>query len=374
MTVAVTSLLFFLLGCVLLVYGAELLVRGASWIATTIGISPLVIGLTVVAYGTSAPELAVSLESSFNGQPDLAVGNIVGSNIANVLLILGLSAVVSPLIVSKQLIRLEVPLMVAISIAMFFMGIDGAIDRSEGLLLFFSGVIYTIFVLWQSRRDEAAKQGAMLEQNSDGENQLDLRAVRPRPRLVLVLVNLFWLLIGLGMLVLGSRSLIHGAVAIARLVGVSELIIGLTIVAVGTSLPELATSVIASMRGEKDIAVGNVIGSNIFNILVVLGLSSIITPGGVAVSLPAMRFDIPVMIAVAIACLPIFFTDYVVTRREGWLFLAYYATYTAYLLFHATHHDSLGVLSAMMIAFVVAFTVVAIGRLLRRALSAKPHS
>ena len=314
------------LGLVLLVGGAEALVRSASKLAATVGISPLVIGLTMVAFGTSAPELAVSLQASLSQQVDIALGNVVGSNICNVLLILGLSAMIAPLVVAQQLIRLDVPIMIGVSALMMLFGWDGHIGRSDGMILVLGGVAYTLFLLYQSRQEKAPAvqaEYAQFEQRSHSAKE--------------TMLHLGLLIGGLGMLVAGSQMLIYSAVTIATLWGVSQLIIGLTVVAVGTSLPELATSITASLRGESDIAVGNVVGSNIFNILIVLGLSSAVSPSGTTVSSAAIAFDIPVMIAVAVLCLPICITGNKVSRREGGLLLTYYLLYAGYLTANATN-------------------------------------
>ncbi len=318
-----------ILGLILLVVSAEWLVKGASRLASVFGISPLVIGLTVVAFGTSAPELAVSVMSAFKGQADLALGNVVGSNIFNVLFILGLAAMVTPLIVAQQLVRLDVPVMIVVSALVLVLGYDGNIGRLDGLLLFAGGVGYTIFLIRQSRREtnEAVK--------SEYEKEFGLDAKKST-----VLVDIGLVLVGVGGLVLGSKFLVDGAVEIAKYFGVSELIIGLTIVSVGTSLPEVATSVVAAYRGERDIAVGNVVGSNIFNILSVLGLSSIIAPHGINVAASALAFDIPVMIAIAVVCLPIFFAGYEITRFNGAIFFTFYLLYVVYLIFSSTAHPA----------------------------------
>lgn len=344
----ISVIVFLVIGLVLLVAGAEALVRGASRLAAVIGISPLVIGLTIVAYGTSSPELAVSVQSSLAGQADIAVGNVVGSNIFNVLLILGLSAAITPLVVSRQLIRLDVPIMIGVSLLMLLFGLDGRIGRSDGIVLFIGGVVYTTFLIYQSRKEnntEADDEYVREYGNRSGNSMQQW------------LINLGLMIVGLGLLLLGSRLLVNSAIAIAQAIGVSELIIGLTIVAAGTSLPELATSAVASVRGERDIAVGNVVGSNIFNILAVLGLASIVAPDGIPVPAAVLRFDLPVMIAVLTACLPIFFTGSIIARWEGVLFLAYYIAYTAYLIMYSTRHASLPIFSTMMIAFVIPITV-----------------
>jgi cation:H+ antiporter len=334
-----------ILGLVFLVIGAEALVRGASRLAAAFGISPLVIGLTVVAFGTSSPEMAVSVMSAYEGQADLAVGNVVGSNIFNVLFILGLSAVITPLIVSRQLIRLDVPIMIGVSVLLLLLTLDGNITRLDGILLFAGIIAYTAFQIIQARREKKAADAA-------GEGVIE----KPTTPLQW-LINIGFVIGGLVLLVIGSNWLVDGAIFIAQSLGVSELVIGLTIVAAGTSLPEVATSVIASIRGQRDIAVGNVVGSNIFNILAVLGMSSLVAPESINVAASALRFDIPVMIAVALACLPIFFTGRVIARWEGFVFLAYYVTYTVYLVLAATQNTALTTLNAALIWFVLPITV-----------------
>lgn len=354
----IITLILFILGFVLLISGAEFLVRGASRLAVTIGISPLVVGLTVVAYGTSAPELAVTVQATYAGQADIAIGNVVGSNIANILLVLGLSALTTPLIVDQKLVRLEIPLMIGLSFLVLFMGWDGAISRLDGIVLFAGAVAYTVFAIRQSRKESKAIQKEY-EEEFDGEKAILKSPAQVAWQFVLIGV-------GISMLMLGSRWLIDGAVAMAHYLGVSELIIGLTVVAVGTSLPEVATSVVASLRGERDIAVGNVVGSNIFNILSVLGLCSIVAPAGINVSTAALSFDIPVMIAVAVACLPIFFTDYRIARWEGVMFVGYHVAYTVYLYLQATEHGALGPFSLVMSLFVIPLTVITLLVLLVR--------
>jgi cation:H+ antiporter len=337
--------LWFSAGAVLLIVGAELLVRGASRLAGAVGISPLVIGLTVVAFGTSAPEAAVSVDAALTGRAEIALGNVIGSNIFNVLFILGLSALIVPLVVSQRLVRLDVPLLIGASVLLFIMALDGRISRIDGALLF-AGIL--AYVVWSVRLSREESEAVRLEY----EQQYGARAPVKRPLQVLAIIA------GLVLLVLGARWLVDAAVTFARLLEVSELIIGLTIVAAGTSLPEVATSVLAAVRGERDIAVGNVVGSSIFNILAVLGLASLAAPGGIAVSTAVLGFDLPVMIAVALACLPIFFTGRSIARWEGALFLGYYIAYAAYLILGATGHDALPAFSAVMLKFVLPLTVI----------------
>lgn len=341
------TLVLFVIGLGLLVIGAEALVRGASRLAAAVGVSPLVIGLTVVAYGTSAPELAVSVQSAYAGQADIALGNVVGSNIFNVLFILGAAALITPLIVHGQLIRRDVPLMIGVSILLFLMGVDGRIGRIDGLLLFSGVVIYTIWSIIQSRRESRAVQAEFAQEFG----------ASPPEGPKAVVTQLGYIAAGLVMLVLGSNWLVDGAVALAQAFGVSQLVVGLTIVAAGTSLPEVATSIVASFRGERDIAVGNVVGSNIFNILSVLGLAAAVSPSGITVAPAAVSFDIPVMLAVAVVCLPIFFTGGMIARWEGLLFLGYYAAYTLYLILSATGSEALPEFRTIMIFGVIPLTM-----------------
>jgi cation:H+ antiporter len=339
-----TTVVLFVAGLGLLVLGAEWLVKGASRLAAALGISPLVIGLTVVAYGTSSPEMAVSVKAALAGQPDLAVGNVAGSNIFNVLFILGASAAITPLLVSSQLVRLDVPIMIGASLLTLLFAADGSIGRLDGAILFAGAVGYTVFQVRQSRRESAAVQEEYGREFG--------------PRRTGTAANVAFVAAGLALLVLGSRWLVNGAVAFAQAFGVSELVIGLTIVAAGTSLPEVATSILAAIRGEREIAVGNVVGSNIFNILAVLGLSGLVAPAGLPVPRALVTFDAPVMVAVAFACLPIFASGATIARWEGALFLFYYTAYTAYLVLAAQQHDALPAFSAVMEAFVLPLTAV----------------
>ncbi|MCA9126903.1 MAG: calcium/sodium antiporter [Planctomycetales bacterium] len=317
----VWSLLLIAVGLAVLVFGGDLLVRGASQLALSINISPLVIGLTVVAFGTSAPELAVSLQAAFSGQAAVAVGNVLGSNIFNVLCILGLSATVTPLVVSSQLVRWDVPFMILSSLLMWWMSIDMTISQLEGGVLF---AILCGFIVSCLRRSRLGTGESVDETAKELPSNQGKSANR--------WAQMLFILLGLVLLAIGSKWLVNGAVTIATIWGVSDLIIGLTIVAAGTSLPEVVTSVVASIRGERDIAVGNVVGSNIFNLLCVLGLSSLISPAGIPLTSVALQFDIPVMVAVAILCLPICFTNNLISRFEGAILLLYYLAYILILI------------------------------------------
>lgn len=311
-------------GFVVLVGGAEVLVRGASSLAVRTGLSPVVVGLTVVAFGTSAPELAVSVGAARSGQAGLAIGNVVGSNIANVLLVLGVSALVGGgLVVAQKVVRIDAPIMVVASVLVLVLALDGRIGGVEGGVLVAGIAVYVVWTVVAALRGDDEAVVAEYEEAFGSP---------PRRPVALDLGQLFG---GVLLLVLGSRWLVDSATDIATTLGVSDLVIGLTVVALGTSAPELATSVVAAVRGERDIAVGNVVGSNIFNLLSVLGVTAIVAPGGLPVSDDALRLDLPVMLAVAIACLPIFFTGYEIRRWEGALFVAYYVAYLAFLVLDA---------------------------------------
>jgi len=427
----------FLGGLILLVIGANTLVRGASKLALSFGISPLVVGLTIVAFGTSAPEVAVSVGAVLDGKTDIAIGNVVGSNIFNVLFILGISALIAPLVVNIQLIRQEVPIMLGASLLLLAFAFDGKLSFLEGGSLFGLLAAYTVFLVVQSRREtQAAKDEfadavqpaeagawdshwatqvgqiaaglAALVFGSDylvqasvsfaqamgvsdlvigltivaagtsmpevatsiaaaikGERDIAVgNVVGSNTFNILGCVGLSGLAsgaagLGIAPSVLGSGWLVTAATAFAKALGVSDLVIGLTIVAAGTSMPEVATSVMAAIKGERDIAVGNVVGSNTFNILGCLGISGL-AAGSAGLGVPAavLNFDIWVMLAVALACLPVFVTGREIARWEGGVFLLYYTAYVAYLILAAQQHDALGVFSGVMLSFVIPITVV----------------
>jgi cation:H+ antiporter len=318
-----------------LICGADMLVRGAARLAAALGVSALVVGLTVVAFGTSAPEMAVSVASAVGGRPDLALGNVVGSNIVNVLVILGLSALIVPLVVNQQLVRLDVPLMLVISVSTAALARDGRVSPIEGGLLFAGAVAYTMLAIRLGCRESAAVEAEYQELEEA------LAGGAPRRGFREMAVEGMRIVFGLLLLVLGARWLVDAAATVARALGVGELTIGLTVVALGTSLPELATSVVAAWRNERDIAVGNVVGSNIFNLLAVLGLSAVVSPAGVAVSPVALRVDLPVMIVVTAVCLPVVASGRRIDRWEGGLLLAGYGLYIAYLVLAAGRHAAL---------------------------------
>jgi len=337
---------YLIAGLALLVAGAEALVRGAARLAARFGIPPLIIGLTVVAFGTSAPEMAVSVQSSINGQGDIAVGNALGSNIFNVLMILGLSALVIPLRVSRQLIRIDVPIMIAASLLAWLLAVDQSYGRLDGALLFAAIIAYTTFQVRSGLRAQANGETSEFEEEF---------GAKPEGRFAL-LGHLALLALGLALLVWGSNLLVDAAVTLARAFGLSELVIGLTIIAAGTSLPELATSVMAALKGERDIAVGNIVGSNLFNLLAVLGLAGLVSPAPIDISPNALAFDYPVMVAVAVACLPIFFTGYRINRWEGLLFFGYYLAYGTYQVLFATGASAVTLLHNALVWYALPLT------------------
>ena len=350
--------IWFAAGLVALVAGANALVHGASRLALSFGLSPLVVGLTVVAFGTSAPEMAVSAGAVLGGQTDIAVGNVVGSNIFNVLFILGASALITPLVVNLQLIRQEVPIMLGAGLLMLSMGLDGSYTLWEGALLLGLLVTYTAFLVVQSRRQtrEAANDyDAELQPAASG-------AWDSKWPVQVVLIGL-----GLGLLVLGADWLVSSATVFAKAMGVSDLVIGLTIVAMGTSLPEVAASLTAAFKGERDMAVGNVVGSCTFNTLGCLGLSAMLAgTDGVPLSPALLNLDIWVMLATFLACLPVFLSGREIARWEGGVFLAYYVAYVTYMIMASRHHDALPAFSGVMLSFVVPLTIVAMVATLMR--------
>ena len=309
--VTVLNLFYGAAGVVLLYYGAEFLVKGGVKIARRFKISPLVIGLTLVAFATSAPELVVSVDSALKGLGNISIGNVVGSNICNIALILGLCAMITPLNVNRQLFRLDVPLMIVSAVALAVFCIVGhGVNRWQGLL-FFAGIIaYTLYNIRCAGKSPE-------EDSSDGKSDNLLLAA------VLVAG-------GLAALVGGAKLFVNSAVYIAKLLKVSDAVIGLTVVAVGTSLPELATSVVAAVRGEKDIAIGNVVGSNIFNVLAICGIAPLVAP----IKAPGISIvDMSVMMVLSVLLFLMMKTGLSISRKEGAVLFFSYCAYTAYLIF-----------------------------------------
>ncbi|MDM7994120.1 MAG: calcium/sodium antiporter [Acidobacteriota bacterium] len=339
-----------ILGLILLVAGGELLVRGASRLALLLGMSPLVVGLTVVAFGTSAPEAAVSIFSAMRGATGVSVGNVVGSNIFNILVVLGLSALVAPLVVHQQVVRFDAPLGVIVTLVLGGLAMDGVIGKLDGAILFFGIVFYTFWAIRRSRKESAEVQNEYAKEFGG----------KPKRGSHFALQCIF-VVGGIAVLIYGSDLLVDGASSMARRLGVSDLVIGLTIVAAGTSLPELATSVIAGIKKELDIAVGNAIGSNIFNILFVLGLSGLVAPDGLTVPAAALHFDFWVMLAVAALALPVFFTGYQIARWEGAFFLIIYAVYLCFIVLAARNYPELATFRLSALFFLLPTTLLILG-------------
>jgi cation:H+ antiporter len=353
----VMSMVQVTLGIGLLTLGAEALVRGAAGLAERLGLSPLVIGLTVVAFGTSMPEVAVSLGSAWIGDSGVALGNVLGSNIFNVLVVLGGAAVIRPLVVDRRLVRLDVPVMVGTAVLVLTLSLDGKVGQVDGVVLLTLGVMYTLVVV----RAERSIEGAGRPADAAPATPVDAQAAIATGGATGTPSQILWIAVGLVLLVVGARLVVTGAGAVARALGVSDLVIGLTVVAAGTSLPELATSFVATLRNQRDIAVGNVVGSNVFNALFVLGAAALAEPGGVPVPEGARTFDLPVMVGVSVACLPIFFTGWTVSRREGWLFLGYYGAYLLYLALYHTHHGAEDLVGTALLFFALPLTILTLG-------------
>ena len=344
-----STILHFIGGLIILILGADLLVRGASKIAAAAGIPPLVIGLTIVAIGTASPEIAVSLQAASLGQGSLTLGNVLGSNIFNILFVLGVTAVVAPIVIAEQLIRLDAPIMVGVSLLALLLVLDGNLGLFDGVILIAGLLAYTTFALRQSRKESAKVHKEYAREFADTEKHTAWNTTK----------NVLFMVVGLALLVLGARWLVDSASTLAKAAGISELVIGLTVVAVGTSLPEVATSIIAALKGESDIAVGNAIGSNIFNLLGVLGLSGVLAPGGIEVASRVLTFDFLVMVFVALVCMPVFYVDDNVSRGEGILFLSYYVLYTAYLILEASQSSILPAIT-LFVSFYVPLTFIAL--------------
>ena len=320
--------LLFLGGLVIVVLGAEMLLRGATRIASMLGVSPIIIGLTVVSVGTSAPELAVGLTAAHEGRGPLAVGNIAGTNIVNILLILGLSAAIRPLPTRSLSVRLDVPVMIATAGVLFIMALDGVLDRTEGLGLLLAAIVYTVALVMLSRQEDSSTRlefrDALAGQAPPSRHPTGGGAW---------VWNAGLLVAGMALAVLGAELLVAGAVELAKAYGVSDAFIGLTIVAIGTSAPELVTTLISTARNDRDVAIGNLIGSSIYNVLVILGLTMVAGPAsGVDVSREVLWIDLPLAALVALVCLPVFRSERAVSRGEGMVFVLAYLLYLGALV------------------------------------------
>lgn len=331
----ILPIIWFIVGLLALIGGAEILVRAVTKLAALLGISKLIIGLTVVAFGTSAPELAISIQAGVNGETDIMIGNIIGSNISNTLLILGLAALVIPIKVNISLIKSDTPIMIGATLLVFFFALNGFISFWECLALSFLLVIYLIYL---------ARQG-----NPDLGTPIKKPEKKPSTILGYSLVTI----IGFILLISGARWMIDSAIIFAELAGVSELVIGLTVVAIGTSLPEVVVVLVAALKKERDIAVGSIIGSNILNLLLVLGVSGLFIEGAIPVQSVLLQFDLLVLIAASVLCIPIFYTGFRIERWEGGILLFFYLSYLFFLYLSNTGHSWLEDFTNLMIYFVL---------------------
>jgi cation:H+ antiporter len=346
-----------LAGGVLLVGGAELLVRGASRLSLAMGVTPLAVGLTVVAFGTSAPELAVSVRGALAGAADVATGNVVGSNMFNLLAILGLSAMAGALAVHRRVVRLDLPILAGVTVVVGLLAWNGRLGRGEGLALIAGGVVYTIWVLRAARREQRgafaggsapAGAGAMSPAGTPPRTGAPGRSWQWAPGAIVA---------GLAALAVGAHLFVLGAQALALTLGMSELAVGLTVVAAGTSLPELATSIVAAARGQRDLAIGNVVGSNLFNLLGVLGASAVVAPGGLEVARQAVRIDLPLTLLATLVVLPCLVTGLVIRRWEGALLVAGYLGYATVVVLAGTGSGAAGRATGLLVAGLVALAV-----------------
>lgn len=322
---SLSALLTFLFGLVVITVGAETLLKGASKIASLLNIRPIVIGLTVVSIGTSLPELAVALTAISEGASDIAVGNIAGTNIINILFILGLSAAIRPLPLQLKSIQKDVYTMIIATVLLFILSLDKNLSTLDGLLLVALGIVYLYLVVRISKNEPIVVQV---------EFQQEYKPVTPSEKsdIKVWTWNFMLLFCGIVATIYGAEKLIEGSVAIAQHFGMSDVIIGLTIVAIGTSAPELATTIVATFRNDRDVAIGNLLGSSIINIFIILGITSIFTPNGINVSEDILWFDLPLAALVALICYPVFKSDQMVSRREGIFFVGLYILYVSYLL------------------------------------------
>jgi cation:H+ antiporter len=339
----------FIAGLAALIGGAELFLRGVDHFGVKWRISPLIMGLTVVAFATGAPELAISIQAATSGSADLVLGNIIGSNIANILLILGISALIRPLVVKLRVVQIDVPIVIAASVLLFVIALDGELTTLDGVWLLMGLVAYSIFTFFQIKKERRENRE---EVNLDEEAEKLLTGWK------FYVKNIGFLIIGMGLIVKGSDWMVDSAVELATILGLSELVIGLTIVSIGTSLPEVATSIATIRKGNTDMAVANVLGSNLYNILLTLGLTIVIAPNVLDVSAAALALDLPFMVAVSIVCIPIFVAGFDITKTDGSIFLFYYGSYLAYLVLEAVNSSIVPFLEMGMIYAVIPGTII----------------
>ncbi len=354
-----TALAEFTGGLLALLVAGHLVVRAASMLGARFGLSPMVIGLTIVAAGTSAPELAVVGQAIAADDTELAVGSIIGSNIANVLLVLGVASLLGTIHVTSRVVRIDIPVMIAASTLFLLFALDGTLGRVDGIILFGGLVLFVTWTLRATRRRPERPDPEVSNEAAPSE-AADDRSSGSIARVVVELIA------GIAVLAVAARFVVSGAEEIARSLGVPELIVGLTIVALGTSAPEIVTTLVAAFQGRRDLAVGNAVGSNIFNILLVLGAAGMLAPSGIAVSDDALQLDLPILLAAAVACLPIVAWDYTLNRWEGAVFVAYYLAYLTFLVLDATGHRAKDPFALIMIGFVVPLTIITAATVIHR--------
>ncbi len=345
----IVTIALFIAGLVALIAGAELFLKAVDHFGLKWGISPLIMGLTVVAFATGAPELAISIKAAASGSADLVLGNIIGSNVANILLILGITSLIAPINITRRIIKIDVPIVIVVSIVLMILSFDGKLTTIDGVILLAGFIAYSIYTYIHIQRSKEEET----EQIFEYEKTMDELAKGNW----FYIKNGGMLLIGLVMIVLGSNWMVESAVEIATILGLSELVIGLTIVSIGTSLPEVATSLSAARKGNADIAVANVLGSNLYNVLLTLGLTLIIAPNVLDVSAKAISLDLPFMVAVSIACIPIFIAGFNLTRMDGFIFLFYYLSYLTYLVLDAVSSTFVPTIELAMLWIIVPATV-----------------
>ena len=323
------SILLFFIGLVIITIGAELLLKGASKIASLLGIRPIVIGLTVVSIGTSLPELAVGIAAIQDGAADMAIGNIAGTNLVNILFILGLSAAIKPFKLQIKAIKFEMFVMIFAAVLLLIFCIDGILSYWNGLMMLILGIAYLILIVRRSKKEDKK-----IQDEYDEEYHLDTQ--QGKRRALVWLKNIGFLIIGIAGTIWGADLLVSGATSIAKTLGLSDAIIGLTIIAIGTSAPELITTLVATFKGDRDVAVGNLIGSCITNILIILSITTLFVPEGLQVNKDILWFDLPLAALVAFACYPVFKSDQKISRTEGIIFASSYVVYIIFLLYFRT--------------------------------------
>lgn len=320
------AFIIFLVGLVIITVGAELLLKGASTIAALLGIKPIVIGLTVVSIGTSLPELAVGITAVHDGTTDIAIGNIAGTNLVNLLFILGLSAAIRPLPLNIKAIKFEMLVMIFAAFLLLFLSLDGVLSFYDGLAMLLCGIAYIFLTIKLSKEEPQ-------EIKKEYEEEYALTTNTGKKNTKQWVINSILLILGITGTIMGAEYLVEGASAIARQLGMSDAVIGLTIVAIGTSAPELATTVIATIKNDRDVAIGNLLGSSITNVLIILSATNVFTGQDMLVQNDILWFDLPIAALVAVVCYPVFRSGHRVSRLEGSIFVMLYLTYIIYILY-----------------------------------------